>query len=123
MEGYGTQHSPTPPAQATPQLLKPYPGAETFKGAQKGHTLRLVDHKGEFDMHPHGHVIECSFRDGFFTIVTTSRSYVLSGKNLAKIADLIDERKLKALHEYNPQKHEKPDSSAIVIEEITKVAN
>ena len=121
LEGYSTHHSPTPPAAAAPQLLKNYPGAETYKGSNRGTTLRLIDRKGEFDLHPHGHVIECSFRNGLFTIVTTSRSYILSGRNLAKIADLIDERKLKALHEYNPERHQKPEDSAIVVEEITRV--
>lgn len=120
MDSY-TNPSPTPSDSSPPQLLKKYPGAETFKGSQKGSYLRLIDKEGNFDMHAYGHIIECSFRDGFFTIVTTSRSYVLSGSNLTKIADLIDERKLKALYEYNSKGHEKPDSSAVIIEEITKV--
>lgn len=120
LQNYTSSPSPTPSDQGRPQLLKAYPGAETSKGAQKGSTLRLVDKKGDFDMHPYGHVIECSFRDGLFTIVTTSRSYVVSGRNLGKIADLIDERKLKALHEYDPGKHQKPEESAVVIEEITR---
>ena len=106
------------PSQQVPQLLKPYPGAETFKGSQKGSTIRLVDRKGGFNMHPYSHVIECSFRNGFFTIITTSRSYILSGQNLHKIADLIDERKLKALHEYHQEKYQQPDKGSIVIEEI-----
>ena len=119
LENY-TSPSPTPASPSVPQLVKKYPGAETFKGSQKGSYLRLIDKQGNFDMHAYGHIIECTYRDGFFTIVTTSRSYILSGQNLPKIADLIDERKLKALHEYHPQRHQKPDSSAVIIDEISR---
>lgn len=118
MAAYDT--TPLPP-QSTPKLLKAYQGAETYKGSQKGTMFRIVDAKGEFEMYPYGHIINCSFRNDLFTIAITSASYIMSGQNLHKIADLIEERKLRALHQHNQERHQNPEKGAIVIEDITKV--
>lgn len=115
---------PEKPAQQLPTLIKPkkdYQAIGKFKTAEKIPHFRIYDRNGNFDRYSYSHLLEVSFREGVFIIMTTTRIFTLSGKNLGKIADSFDERKVKALYEFNPDKHTPPtEQNAILIENIER---
>ena len=124
-DGVLKQYEIVTPAASAPDGLAAerisYAAIETYKGSAKGTLFRIVDAKGNFDFYSFTHIVEGSYRDDMLTLTTTSRVFVLSGKNLAHIAEQISERKLKALYEFNTEKHVKPDDeNAVFIESITR---
>jgi hypothetical protein len=123
LKGY-TGSAGQPAARPVAQLVtKPYQALELHKGSQKGHTFKIVDKAGGFDLYSYSHVIEISYHKLILTVTTTSRVFAFTGRNLDKVADHLADRKLKALFEFNTATHSAVDDiHAVVIEEITRQA-
>lgn len=104
---------------------KEYRAVERFKvGDKVTERFKIVDKDGNFDVYSYTHLVEISYRSSILTLSTTSRNFVLTGQNIAEIADLISERKLKAIHEFNPTVYINPDDEkAVVIELIERSEN
>lgn len=99
-----------------------YRAIERFKTGDKvTERFRIVDKDGNFDAYSYTHLTEITYRSGLLTLTTTRRNFVISGKNLQEIADLLCERKVRAIYEFNPSTYEEPeDEKATIIEMIER---
>lgn len=108
--------------QDLPRLVEKKKGYEAFtkaKGAENNDTLRLEYQDGEFDFFHYNQILKGSFRAGAIIITTTSGIYAIRGENLSKVAELISNRKIKTLTEFDPAIHEPvTDKNAAMIEAI-----
>jgi hypothetical protein len=110
--------------QNIPTLVKSkktYHAIIKAKGVEKIQRFRICDKHGNFDLYNYAHLLEASFRNGVFILTTTTRIFTLTGKNLEKIADLLDDTKIKSMHEFNSDTQELPtEENAIIIESIDR---
>jgi len=114
--------SPTPSGdnvENIPKLVKSKKAYKPFAQASKPEQIKFYDNQGGFDFCNANHIIGGNFRKGILTIITSTQIYVLTGKNLKQLAELIADRKVNALYEFNPDTHEMPtDKNAVLIEKI-----
>lgn len=108
--------------QELPKLVEKKEGYEAFskmKGAENNETLRLEFQGGEFDFFHYNQILKGSFRGGAIILTTTGGIYTIRGENLSKVADLISNRKIKTLTEFDPAIHAPvTDKNATMIEAI-----
>jgi hypothetical protein len=104
LESYTQTRQPYPELQKQPlpTLIPQKREYRAYKPHKASERFALYDGDGGFDFYSYGHLIECSYRHGILTLVTTTRSFVLSGKNLDKLGDMLMDRKIRSLHVYNP---------------------
>jgi hypothetical protein len=115
-------NSPTPSGdnvQNIPTLVKSKKAYKPFSQSNKPEQIKFYDNQGGFDFCNASHVIGGSFRKRILTIITSTQIYILTGKNLKQLAELIADKKVNALYEFNPDTHEIPtDENAVIIEKI-----
>ena len=100
---------------------KEYQAFLRTKGTERGESFKIYDEKGNFDFYAYANLIEGSYRNGELIITTSSRIFTLIGKNLDNLAELLSEKRIKAMYEFNPQTDKYPDDNkASVIEKIER---
>lgn len=108
-----------------PKLVEKVENYEAFvkaKGMERIDSLRLEYGQGNFDFFHYNHLLEGSFQNGIMTLTTSSRIYAISGQNLQLMAELLTDRKIKILREFDPAQHEMPASKkAVIIEKIERM--
>lgn len=122
LEQYGKSDYPPLEKKDIPKLVTPKKDYEAFvksKGAERVQSFRIYDKEGNFNFHHYGHLIEGSYREGSLILTTTSRIYTLTGRHLDKLAELFSDKQIKAVYEFNPDKHAlSQEKKAILIEKI-----
>ena len=114
---------PYPPLEKKPipTLVENKPPYKASVKAKVKERIKIYDRKGNFDLYNYGHLLEVSFRNSMLTITTTTRIFTLSGKNLAQIAELLGDRQIGAIHEFNPDTHSLPtEPNAPIIESMER---
>lgn len=118
---------PYPPLrriEQTPQLVKsdePYQAVVKSKGTERTIGFKIYNKEKDFDFYSYPHLLEVSFRNGDLILTMTTRTFTLSGRNLDQIADLLGERKAKAIYEFDPNVYEQPaEEGAAIIESIER---
>lgn len=113
---------PTPPKKEIPQLVpakKPYKGVIGFGAGEKQERFRLVQANGDLSFYSYSHILEGTLKGDLLTLSTTSRSFLISGKNLVLIVDALSNRKVKALQVFSAETHlPVADAKALIIESI-----
>ncbi len=138
LERYSRSKTPYPPLQRPvppvvadgehkpelPQLVKQlrsYKAVVKFLSNENTDRFRIIDAAGNIDFYSYNHLIEGSYRDGQLTLVTSSRSFVLSGRNLDQVIDQLTEQKVKALCAFAEGLHEPvSDPKEVFIEGIAR---
>lgn len=113
---------PTPPKKEIPQLVpakKPYKAVIGFNAGEKQERFRLVQANGDLSFYSYSHILEGKLKGDIMTLSTTSRSFLISGKNLIGIVDALSNRKVKSLQAFNAETHlPETNSKAVIIESI-----
>ncbi len=118
---YTNKKAPTLPLQDTSTFTKSKVPYQAFNKAKVTERFKIYDHNGNFDLYNYGHLLEISFRDGRLLITTTTRIFILDGNNLSQIAELLGDRKIGSIYEFNADKHEAPiEPNAPIIESIER---
>lgn len=111
--------------QSTPQLVKDkidYKAVIEQKRAARTPRFRVVLKDGTSYGCAYAHLIEWVYAPPHtLTLTTGSRIFVITGKYLKAIEGFLLEEKVKALHEFNPIKHQPVGDKLPLIEEITLV--
>lgn len=103
-----------------PTLVKPKEAYRAFSQTAHPESIKIYDGDGNFDFNSISHIISGSFRDDILTINTSTQSFIITGENLEQVAELVADKKVSALKEFNSERHIKPtEPKAPIIESIT----
>jgi hypothetical protein len=115
---------PTPPKRELPHTVPkktPYKAVISFRAGEKQERFRIIQKSGELDFYGYSHILEGSLKGDLLTLSMTSRTFLISGKNLVGIIDALSDRKAKALQAFNPDIHLAiSDPQEIIIESIER---
>lgn len=126
LDKYNTPPSYSPlEKKELPKLVEKVENYEAFikaKGMERVEALRLEYGQGNFDFFHYNHLLEGSYQDNVMTLTTSSRIYAITGQNLDQMAELLTDRKIKILREFDPAQHEMPaNKKAVIIEKIERM--
>lgn len=116
--------NPYPPLGDKPQLVKAgekqyYEGAVESNRGNRSRRFRIVEAGGKTYLCGYAYLIEVIREGSMMTLVTTTRIYSLTGRNLEEVERLIMEEKLKELHEFSESAHVPPENQdAVFIKKI-----
>lgn len=113
---------PTPSKKELPQLVpdkKLYKAIVGFGAGEKQERFRLVQANGDLSFYSYSHILEGTLKGDILTLSMTSRSFLISGKNLVGIVDAFSNRKVKTLQVFGVDVHlPVADSKAVIIDSI-----
>jgi len=112
---------PTDEALELVKSSKDYKAIVQFKAGEKSDRFRVIDAAGNIDLYNYNHLLESSYRNGMLTLITSTRSFVFSGRNLALVIDLLADQKVKSLCAFKEGAYQPmEDVQAIFIEGVSR---